>query len=342
MSIVPVIDVSALVDPTATQEAKMKCAQALGKACEEIGFIIVTGHHVSNEVVDNMWKATKDFFDLPIQEKSPYEVVDQNVYPFGYNPVGSEVLSKGKDAEKGTTINEMPPDLKEMFSLGPKDPRSGFPARIFPKKPTEFESAWTVYYDTLAVLASRILEGFALTLELEPHFFEKFIDHHASALRAINYPAIPLGQEVLPGQLRASAHTDYGTITILRTDGPGLQVSKDLDPPVWHNVPYVENAFVINLGDLMRRWTNERWVSTLHRVVISASDISKNGFQEEAGEGKDNLCRRRQSIAFFHNLNRDAEVKVILTHENEVAKHEPIIAGDFLMQKHLASIGMKK
>jgi isopenicillin N synthase-like dioxygenase len=288
-----------------------------------------------------MWQATKSFFDLPIEDKVPYVTADAKVYPFGYDPLGNEVLSKGKDAEKGSVV-EMPGDLKEMFSLGPKDPRSGFPARQFPSKPVEFEAAWTNYYDTLVNLARNILEGFAMALELEPGYFEKFIDHHASALRALNYPAITRGQEVLPGQLRASAHTDYGTITILRTDGPGLQVSKDLDPPVWHDVPFVENAFIINLGDLMRRWTNERWVSTLHRVVISAADINRNGFEGQSGEGNELLCRRRQSIAFFHNVNRDAEINVILKDSNEKPKHPPIIAGDFLMQKHLASIGQYK
>jgi isopenicillin N synthase-like dioxygenase len=274
-------------------------------------------------------------------------VYPQEQYPFGYNGLGSEVLSSGKAAETNGSqadSNTQPPDIKEMFSIGPQDPRSGLPPRRFPKYPENFESAWTAYYDHLNALAQEILKAFAIALNLSEDFFAQFIDHHASALRAINYPAISAKDRVLPGQLRASAHTDYGTITILRADGPGLQVSKDLDPPVWHDVPFVENAFIINLGDLMKRWTNDRWLSTLHRVIVPEADISK----DDSNGGNALLCRRRQSMAFFHNINRDAVVEAILSSNNsedgtpQKAKYEPIVAGDFLLQKHLASIRGKK
>eukprot|EP01040_Poterioochromonas_malhamensis_P003988 gene3988-4267_t len=340
MSVVPIIDITNLVKPNATVEEKTEVAHKIGRACEEVGFIVLVGHQVPQQIIDNVWGTTKDFFDTSLEEKLQY-VKPQEEYPFGYNPIGTEVLSQGKAVEKGEKTSR-PPDIKEMFSLGPADPQAGFPSRIFPTNPAQFEAAWTEYYETMTVLAKHIAEAFAIALNLETNFFENYVTHHASALRAINYPAIPKGTEVLPGQLRASAHTDYGMITILRTDGPGLQVSKDLDPPVWHDVPYVENAFVINLGDLMKRWTNDRWCSTLHRVVISSSDLTQNGFRQEDSDESTYQCRRRQSLAFFHNTNRDAEVRAILTQPGESAKHEPIIAGDFLLQKHLASMGIYK
>eukprot|EP01034_Spumella_vulgaris_P038069 gene38069-46976_t len=144
--------------------------------------------------------------------------------------------------------------------------------------------------------------------------------------------------QVLPGQLRASAHTDYGTITILKSDGPGLQVSKDKSPPTWVDVPHVEGGFIVNLGDLMRRWTNDEWLSTLHRVVVPSFEEDSSQWVFDTVDGV-KATRRRQSMAFFHNLNRDAVVEVLLRTEGDVAKHEPIIAGKFLMEKHLASIG---
>jgi isopenicillin N synthase-like dioxygenase len=248
------------------------------------------------------------------------------------------VLSTGKAAESGNVDDTLmaPPDIKEMFAIGPKDPKAGFPDRIFPAKPEDFEATWTAYYDAVNNLAGHILAAFAMGLELPDNFFDQYIDRHASALRAINYPAIATRADVLPGQCRASSHTDYGTITILRTDGPGLQVSKDVDCPVWHDVPHIENGFVINLGDLMRRWTNDRWLSTLHRVIVPATDV------QPSDDAKEHLvCRRRQSMAFFHNINRDAVVTTLLREPNEVSKHEPIVAGDFLLQKHLASVGVK-
>lgn len=336
--VVPIIDLSSFIAENATREDKLKVAEQINKAALEVGFLTIVGHQIPLEVIDNAWKSTKEFFDLPLDEKTPY-TRPQEEYPFGYNGIGTEVLSTGKAAEGGADVDEAivaPPDIKEMFSLGPKDPKAGFPERIFPAKPAEFQQHWETYYDSVNNLAGHILTAFAMALELPDNFFEQYIDHHASALRAINYPAIASRNDVLPGQCRASAHTDYGTITILRTDGPGLQVSKDLDPPVWHDVPHIENGFIINLGDLMRRWTNDRWLSTLHRVIVPAADVVVSENTDERL-----VCRRRQSMAFFHNINRDAVVSTLLRDPDEVSKHEPIIAGEFLLQKHLASVGIK-
>jgi isopenicillin N synthase-like dioxygenase len=336
--VVPIIDLSPFLAENATREDKLKVAAEINKAALEVGFLTIVGHQIPSEVIDNAWKSTKEFFDLPLDVKTPY-TRPQEEYPFGYNAMGTEVLSTGKAAEGGADVDEAifaPPDIKEMFSLGPKDPKAGFPERIFPAKPQDFQKHWEVYYDSVNNLAGHILTGFAMAMELPDDFFEQYVDHHASALRAINYPAIASRDAVLPGQCRASAHTDYGTITILRTDGPGLQVSKDLDPPVWHDVPHIENGFIINLGDLMRRWTNDRWLSTLHRVIVPAADVAPS---ENTNERL--VCRRRQSMAFFHNINRDAVVSTLLRDPDEVSKHEPIIAGEFLLQKHLASVGIK-
>lgn len=139
-----------------------------------------------------------------------------------------------------------------------------------------------------------------------------------------NYPDLEVPPE--PGQIRASAHTDYGTVTILKPDDApgGLQVlGKDGE---WHDVPNIPGAYVINLGDLMARWTNGRWVSTLHRVVNPPLDLSRS-------------CRR-QSVAFFHNINADTIVECIETCKSadNPPKYPPIKAFDFLLEKHLASI----
>jgi isopenicillin N synthase-like dioxygenase len=348
-AIVPVINISALFGDDA--EKRLATANEIGKAAAEIGFFIIVGHGVKNEIIEDAWEATRGFFETSLEHKMTF-VKPQEEYPFGYSEMGGEVLSAGKAAEGNSSeaAPVAPPDLKEMFSLGPKDPKAGFPARIFPSDPPQFAASWERYYDTLAALAQQVLRAFALTLQLEDEaFFEQFVDHHASALRAIHYPAISTAG-VLPNQLRASAHTDYGTITILKSDGPGLQVSKDKSPPTWYDVPHVEDGFIINLGDLMRRWTNDRWLSTLHRVVIPSSEVSAawgttagqdvllSQAQAQEAASAVAMTKRRQSMAFFHNLNRDAVVSVLLRSADEVPKHEPIVAGDFLMQKHLASM----
>lgn len=119
------------------------------------------------------------------------------------------------------------------------------------------------YYMAMERLAARLMQGFALALDLPGDYFVDKTDRHRSALRALNYP--DLAGPPLPGQLRASGHTDYGALTILRADPSpgGLQVQTH--DGVWHSVPEIKDSFVINLGDLMARWTNDRWTSTPHR-----------------------------------------------------------------------------
>jgi len=327
--VVPVIDVGRLF--SGTVDDRMAISAQIARACEDIGFFVIVNHGISDEVIANAWRTTRDFFDLPEEEKLKL-VKPQAEYPFGYSKFGGEVLSAGKAAEvKGgdETKSSAPPDLKELFSLGPDHPQSGFPGRLFPESPVDFSDAWTSYYSEMNKLASRILGCFALALNLDENFFEQFVDHHASALRALNYPHIE-GYVPSPGQLRASAHTDYGTITILRSDAPGLQVSKDKDPPNWIDVPFVKDGLIVNLGDLMKRWTNDRWLSTLHRVV---NPVASDTCWAENGS------TRRQSMAFFHNPNRDALITVL---NAESPKYEPIFAGEFLMQKHLAAVGGKE
>eukprot|EP01038_Epipyxis_sp_PR26KG_P011737 gene11737-15703_t len=332
---IPIIDISKLRDGSV--EERLTVANEIGKACKEIGFFIAVGHNVNITLIESVWNSTKDFFDLPIEQKLEVQFADQSVYPFGYSQLGGEILSAGKAVESGQSKQMQLPDLKEMFSIGPADPIAGFPARIFPQVPIDFSNHYTEYYEVITDLAKLILRGFALALKLpDEYFFEKYCTHHASAIRALNYPAIPDPRSIPKGQTRASAHTDYGAITILKSDGPGLQVSKDKDPPNWVDVPYIENGFIINLGDLMKRWTNDYWLSTLHRVIIPQSEYESSIANDEIVPAQS--TKRRQSIAFFFNINRDALVDVIMTNPDDQPKYEPIIAGEFLMQKHLASL----
>mmetsp|Transcript_20923 Transcript_20923/g.30146 ORF Transcript_20923/g.30146 Transcript_20923/m.30146 type:complete len:326 (-) Transcript_20923:102-1079(-) len=316
--VIPIIDLNPFINGNTQQRREV--AMSIARACEDIGFFIIKNSGVDQRIIDDTWNVTTEFFDRPDSEKAEL-TKSQDEYPFGYTSIGGEILSAGKAAETKQQ-SEALPDLKEMFSIGPSDPQAGMPPRLWPSNPPSFAEKWTEYYDTLANLAGTILQAFAIAFDLPENYFEQFTGHHASAMRALNYPVIE-GYEPQPGQLRASAHTDYGTITILRSGGPGLQVSKDRDPPTWVDVPFVENTFIINLGDLMRRWTNDRWQSTLHRVINPP---------QGSGWG------RRQSIAFFYNLNKDAKVTVL---GDEEPKYEPIIAGDFLMQKHLAAMAAK-
>ena len=135
-AVVPIIDISPLFGDNA--EKRLSTANEIGKACAEIGFFIIVGHQVDPKIVNDAWESTHQFFDTSLEYKKTF-VKPQKEYPFGYSEMGEEVLSAGKAAEKkgkdGTdtataTAIVSPPDLKEMFSMGPKDPNAGFPERI--------------------------------------------------------------------------------------------------------------------------------------------------------------------------------------------------------------------
>lgn len=314
--------------------AKAEVAREWDRACREVGFIKVKDHGVPRQVIADIWKATETFFDQPQAEKMSVPMEDG--YPYGYTGVGLENLlgSLDKDATEAT-----PGDLKEMFNicLGSANPAPDMPAPRWPKLSDatflqELQRSYKAYYQELASLAETLYRVCALALGLEEHWFESKNGQHRNVIRAIHYPAqrAPMPQPK-PGQVRASMHTDYGSLTILRLGGErpeGLQVMDSTGTWVDITVKPDEDVFVINLGDLMARWTNDRWLSTPHQVINP---------KDEAG-----ARARRLSIAYFCNINMDADVECIPTCTGETgSKYAAIKAGEWLMRKHLQTVAGK-
>ena len=288
-----------LADPSA--------AARIGRACQTTGFFVVADHGVPEPVVEAAWSTARQFFDLPLSSKL---AVRAEGVPYGYDPVAAEALGRtrhdGEDA----------PDAKQSFNLGPpnRGPGTGFGSfdRIWPTEPYELRPAWLSYYSHMESLADALLSLFAEALGLDRAYFEPFTREHLSALRALDYPEGSVS-------IRAGAHADYGTLTILRPDPAvgGLEVWVD---GRWLRIPAVGDGFVINIGDLMHRWTNGRWKSALHRVVADP-------------EG-----RRRASIAFFHNPDWDATIEPILTDPGGRPAFPAITAGPWLQAKFEAAL----
>ncbi len=288
----------------------------LDDVCSNVGFFQVVGHRVPDAVAERAWDATVAFFDLPLDER--LAVAAPAGYPYGYIPFSGESLAKSLGGESK-------PDLKEAFSIGPvdtpparlsgEDEAWAWQPNLWPAALPELRVVWTEYFRVMLGLGSELMSLFARGLGLDAGYFAASIDESPSALRAIRYPARTEAPEA--GQLRAGAHTDYGTLTILRQDRVGgLEVLTQQDD--WAAVETIPGAFVINIGDLMAQWTNDRWRSTLHRVVDPAPNIK--------GE-----VPRRHSMPFFHNANWDARVEALPgTGEPH---HEPVLAGPHLRAK---------
>ena len=295
---VPVIDLSG--DPR-------RVAEEIGAACRELGFLTVTGHGVPDEVVERTAGVARTFFDLPEPEKRTLAEGEPRPGLPAYRPLRSESLA----ASLG---RRTPGDLKESLDWGPAVPGYGWPS-----DPPELRAAFEDYFEAVSGLGGRLRRLFALALGLTEDWFEPAFAGHSSSMRVINYPA-PEG-EIEPGQLRAGAHTDYGCMTILRTeDAPGgLQVQTPAGE--WLDVQTVPGSFVVNLGDMMARWTNDRWTATLHRVAVPPSDRAARS--------------RRQTIVFFHDPRADAVIDCIpgCADADHPSRYEPVTALDHIRSK---------
>lgn len=322
---VPVIDISSFRHGN-TQD-KMAVARQVNQACKDIGFLVVSGHGVPPEMIARMREISHAFFDLPLEEKLRVARPAPDVTR-GY--IGMEEESVGRLRDANATAG----DLNESLMIGPVDvpdasyafaPAAGrhFAPNIWPSQPTGLREIWTEYYREMGRLAQTLMRIFAVALELEEHFFDNKIDRHISRLRVRNYPAQK--ETPVPGQIRAGAHSDYGSLTILAAeDKPGgLQVCNAEGE--WVDVPIIPGCYIINIGDLMARWTNDAWISTLHRVV-----------NPPAGTGEDS---RRQSLVFFHNPNYDADISCLPTclSAGQAPKYPSTTSGDYLRQSFLTT-----
>lgn len=317
---VPLID----LEPFRTGDDAVRRAVAaqVDAACRDVGFLAVTGHGVPAELIAELQAVGHEFFALPDEVKRSYIHVPRHGNR-GYTELGGEALAYAMD-------EVAPPDLFEAFTTGPildttdayfhePEAHDFFVPNVFPTEPARFEQVWKDYYRANERLAADLMAVFALALDLPIDFFDATIDRHLTAQRIIRYPA--LHGEPEPGQLRIAPHSDYGSLTILLTDGtPGLQIQ---DPSgAWLDVPPAPDAFIVNIGDLMADWTNDRWRSTVHRVLPVALD------------------RDRYSATFFHHPNYDALIEPIAScvDADHPPRHDPVTAGDHLRRKLVAQV----
>ncbi len=317
---IPVIDLGPYRSGTAGDRRDV--AERIGWACENIGFLIVTGHGIPQETIDRAFSVSQEFFDLPAEEKARFMPVD-GVAPRGYHAVATRNLAR-------TLGQETPPDLREQFFIGPlvshADRFAHIPGaplfysdNIWPAQPAAYREAFAELYGAFESLASRLMGIFAAALALPEAFFDDKIDGHFSTCPSNHYPVIE--DDPQPGQLRCGAHTDFGSLTILAfNDAPGgLQAL--MPDGSWMDVRPGPGQLAVNLGDMMERWTNDRWKSTVHRVV--------NPPAARRGES------RRQTIGYFLHPNYDAEIACLdsCCDAGNPAKYRPIMAGDHMREK---------
>jgi isopenicillin N synthase-like dioxygenase len=294
-------------------------ARDLDEACRTIGFFSIAGHGVDRATVQTMLAATDEFFALPLDVKLACRPPRPHINR-GYAAKGTEGLTYSLG------VAGRPPDLFEAFNIGPETVPPGLAARpefapnIWPGATASLRPALVAYFDEVVALCHRVTGLLALALGLDEAFFEDKTDHSTNTIRVNRYERAPGEPDPLEGQQRMGAHTDYGIVTVLYADPvPGLQI---VGPDGrWHDVQPPEGAFLCNLGDLLAQWTNDRWRSTLHRVVPPPP--SSPGPEI------------RRSVAFFHDGNFDGVVECLPTcrSADNPPRYPPVVAGEHLAAK---------
>jgi isopenicillin N synthase-like dioxygenase len=312
--IVPIIDISPFFKGTPAERRSV--ADAVGAACETIGFLIVTGHGVPQDSIDAVYANTDTFFRLPAEEKMKIAGPEGDTYT-AYSPLGDPYGQAGSDG----------PNLREVFHASkfdtpaeatangyPVDVVASMPPNQWPAEPAGYEVAWKRYFGEIEALSERLLQIMAVALDLPQDWFLDKVDQHLGTMAANCYVEQPVPPP--PGHQRIRAHVDFSTLTILyQDDSPGgLQVHRR--GVGWVDVPAIPGSYVVNLGDLMGRWTNDKWVATPHRVV---------------NPPREHAMTRRISLPFFHLPNHDAMIEPIAScvTDERPARYVPILAGEW-------------
>lgn len=250
---VPVLDISALRDGSGP--GYDAAVHALGAAARNVGFAQIVGHGVDPELFAALLERTRAFFALPEEDKHRVYIGRSSNHR-GYVPPGEEVFSAGTvDAKEAFDVSlDLPADDPRYLAgnplLGPNQ---------WPELPG-FRDAVTAWYDAVFALSRTLLRAFAVALGEPADRFDRHVTAPPSQLRLIHYPFDPDAAD-RPG---IGAHTDYECFTLLRPTAPGLEVLNTAGD--WIDVPLIDDAFVLNIGDLLEIWTNGAFVATTHRV----------------------------------------------------------------------------
>lgn len=299
------------------KSARDSFVQSLGSAFSDIGFVALRGHFLTTDLIEELYRQIKIFFNLPEPVKMKY-YVQGLAGQRGYTPFGKETAKGYAHA-----------DLKEFYHFGQyltaeENQSLQYPDNVLVDELPEFNRIGKQVFKALEQTGAAVLKGIALYLDLDPNYFEEYVQQGNSILRPIHYPPL-LGE---PSQaVRAAAHGDINLITLLMgAQGGGLEVQNRFGEWIPANTQVGE--LMINMGDMMARLTNNRLKSTIHRVINPPKEL---------------WSESRYSIPFFMHPTANMPLNCLsncVSLENP-AQYRPITAGNFLKQR-LTELGLVK
>ncbi|CAM0138569.1 hypothetical protein VKS41_007190 [Umbelopsis sp. WA50703] len=311
----PIIDLAPLQDPQVSKESLHELAATVRHTFETVGFAYLINHGV-NLNHKELFDTAKEFFSLPQEQKNriakkTFVPTNSNTYR-GYFPVQKNDTSYKEGFEVGASA------ASEKFFQKPGkfDLQEG---NVWPENQDKFKNKTEAYYDGCTKLGNKLMGLVAISFGLQDDYFEPLFNPTLSTLRYLHYPARTVKAEESASNddddalLSCSKHTDSGIVTLLCQDEVGgLEVQNSLGQ--WIPAPYVPESFVVNLGDLMHRWTNGKFVATMHRVRATNQD--------------------RLSIPFFFEPKLDCLIEPLKPClEDGVAHYDPVRYGEHVLGK---------
>jgi len=308
---IPLIDMRGVRERD--QSSLERAGEAIRRACVDIGFFYIINHGLSQAVIDRAMQASREFFALPLERKSQVAV---NHRHRGFHRIGGALMYQATR-----------PDEKEFFSLGldlPEDDPCVLAGEAlrgpnqWPDFMPEFKHAMDAYFAEIGRCGADLLRAVAVSLGNDPDFFSDKYVKPLQRTQSIHYPVQPKNRP--DDQFGVAPHTDYGCITLLYQDPVGGLQVQELQSGGWIDAPFIKGSLVVNVADLLARWSNDRFRSTKHRVINTSG-------------------RERYSIATFYDPDYKAMVDPVdLRVSREQAAYPPVLAGDYILGRIDASM----
>ncbi|KAG8529083.1 uncharacterized protein KY384_005718 [Bacidia gigantensis] len=332
---IPIVDFAAWRPGASTKEKKSVAAKLIN-ACRDVGFVYIINHHVASDKLAAAFDMSKKLYNLPKEKKMLAPHPPGFAVHRGYSWPGLEKVSNamGDEEDKDEEIDKLRSvsDVKESYEIGSEDnkqqPNIWLPEDVLPG----FRSFMSDFYWECFRAAENIMSAMALGIGLsDENYFRPAHDGHNNQLRLLHYPPVPAALIEQQKAIRMDAHSDWPSITLLfQDDCGGLQIENPKKKGEFIDVPPLPDApdaLVMNIGDLMMRWSNDTLKSTVHRVNLPP--------RQDRFTGDDRMTRERYSIPYFVSPKGEHMVECLPSciDEKHPAKYDPIRWNDYMLMR---------
>ncbi|KAF1977268.1 thymine dioxygenase [Bimuria novae-zelandiae CBS 107.79] len=351
ISIIPIVDFGAFLN--GGKEEQERVAQQIDEAFRNVGFVYLKNHGVPKEKVEECFEWSKKFFALPLGTKMLAPHPPGGSHHRGYSAPGLEKVTQHTYEEEEIAKSREVPDFKESYESGNVNDKAQPNIWLPEEKLPGFRVFMESYFTLCANLIHKILDALNMALAVPPPGLSPTHSDSLFQLRLLHYPAIKAEELKNNKRSRINAHSDFGTMTLLFQDSVGgLEVEDPNNPGTFHRAGAIEDAVLLNIGDLMARWSNDRWRSTVHRVGLPPpktvtipgpgvnTEGQQNGGKVIALEQEDDaIVPDRYSIPFFATANMDAVIDALpgCWGEDNPKKYEPVTAWGYVQMRMAAT-----